>query len=123
MALIPTKEVAWRAGTTPDNVTKAARGKYLKPPIVSGQQGKGSALFDEADVEEWIKSRNSRGFYATGLGFPGNPWGGLDAHAECESSRWTLPYDGHLDSSLWVCLNHPRTVFYRREPLDEYRKS
>lgn len=44
-----------------------------------------------------------------------NPWRGeLDCPA-CHSSYWTMPYDGVSESSLWLCHDHGRTIFFHRE--------
>jgi hypothetical protein len=44
---------------------------------------------------------------------PANPWAGHHTCPNCRSSAWTMPADGHLASSWWVCVNvaHP-TLFY-----------
>lgn len=77
-------------------------------------------MFHEDDVEDWIAYRSEKGlrWIPTTRKRASNPWAGRDIHAECGSSRWTMPINGDSDSLAWVCLNHPRTVFYRREETD-----
>lgn len=53
-----------------------------------------------------------------GYGLPGNPWAGNRPCPQCDSDRWTMPYNGRWDCPRWVCVARAHhTLFFHPDLL------